>query len=89
LNHEHEGPRQRSRHHEQNRRTLYRHHGDGNTDDEKHHAEPLEQLTPGTRSGSAEEAAIRDLGPEGDDNFSGSGPHIQNADGDYSQRPVD
>ena len=43
----------------------------------------------GTRSGSAEEAAIRDLGPEGDDNFSGSGPHIQNADGDYSQRPVD
>ena len=38
---------------------------------------PLEQLTPSTRSGFAEEAAIRDLGPEGDDNFSGSGPHAQ------------
>lgn len=61
-----------------------------NTDDEKDHAEPLEQLTPGWRDGSAEEAAIRDLGPEGDDNFSGSGRHVQpKADGDYSQRPVD
>ena len=77
LNREHEAPRQRSRRHEPNRHALYRHHRDGNADHEKDHAEPLEQTTSGTVGGAAEEAAIRGLGREGDNNFSGSGPHTQ------------